>query len=47
MTVNFGNPVLNDLSYNSKHITHQSVEKLTANTVIDIDFVIWDVPDEL
>ena len=45
-TVNFGNPVLDDLRYNSGHITHQSVENLSANTVIGIYFVIRDVPGE-
>ena len=46
-TVNFGNPVLNDTGNNSRHITHQSVENLTANTVIGIYFLIWDVPGEI
>ena len=46
-TVNFGNPVLNDTRNNSGHITHQSVENLTANTVVDIYFLIRDVPGEI
>ena len=46
-TVNFDDPVLDDTRTNSEHITHQSVENLTANTIIDICFLIWDVPGEI
>ena len=45
--VNFDNPVLNDLGNNSEHITHQTVENLSANTVVGIYFLIQDVPGEL
>ena len=46
-TVNIGNPVLDDTKNNSKHITDQSVENFTANTVIGIYFLIRDVPGKI